>query len=195
MKNPSEFTDKEINQLEIFCKSVGDEPAAANMTTDMTVPGSLWSVLFEEKRFDHPNGIFGLLYEDDKIIAMSGAYRADFCQDIVIGGVRTYTLKEYRKDFLHGSLLIPKQIEWAVKNEASAFALTFNHYNRWLWDFIRRINCGGGVVLGKKVPDSLKEFTAHPKPCVIKHTKQWICWKRLNEKFKYDWREIEDVSI
>lgn len=191
------FDPQTIKDITIFCEHIKNQQnfnsADVNMLPDNweNNPASLLNVLLIEKRFSNQNGVFNLLYQNSKIIAVSGAYISDFDRRVVIGGVRTYTLQDYRNDFLHGRYLLPKQIEWAKSKNAEIFCLSFNEYNRWLANFILRCANGKGAVLGKTVPESYLGFIEHPKIVNIKNTKQFLLKKYLVNNSIVDFKEVE----
>lgn len=191
------FDPQIINDIKDFCCKIQNQKDQTPADTNMQVnnyeqfPASLLYVLLIEKRFGNGNGVFNLLYDNKNIIAVSGAYFSDFNPAVIIGGVRTYTLQEYRNDFLHGEYLLPKQIEWAQQKRAEVFCLSFNEYNRWLANFITRASLGKAVVLGKPIPKSYRGFIKHPKLVNIKNTPQILLKKYLVNNSNIDFREIE----
>lgn len=166
--------------------SKGPSPSA-NMTMDAKIPGGLGHILFIERRFKPTNGQFYLLYKDNDIIAVSGIYKSDFDKNIAIAGVRTWTLEEHRgKRFLHGDILLPEQEKWAINNNIKSILLTFNDYNLWLFEFIKRMNQKKSVSLGVKTSNFYMGFQPLPDQLYIKNTYQYVLEKKLDPTFTWD---------
>lgn len=194
LTNVNELDQKQINDVINFCSQINNtHQADLNMVVEdyQIKPNSLLYTLLIEKRFAANNGIFNLLYLDDKLIGLSGAYKSDFNDRVVIGGVRTYTLNDVRNSFHHSEHILPAQIAWAREQNAEVFCLTFNKYNEWLVNFIERANKGKGIVLGKQVPISLLGFERHPKLVRIKFTEQILLKKYLINNSAVNFKEIE----
>ena len=190
------YTKNQIDDIILFCREIQSNTnsnADTNMVADdyEAKTNSLLYTLLIEKRFSNNRGIFNLLYLDKKLISLSGAYKSDFDSRAVIGGVRTYTLDQYRNQFHHSEQILPAQISWARTQNAEVFCLTFNLYNEWLAKFIERANSGRGIVLGKPVPESLVGFQRHPKIVKIKETKQILLKKYLINNYTVNFSEIE----
>lgn len=195
--NLNEFGDEHVRDIIEFCRTITANPNSAadkNMEVDdyQNKPHTLLYTLLVEKRFAENKGIFNLLYLDDRLISLSGAYKSDFDQRAVIGGVRTYTLPEIRNDFYHSEHILPAQIDWARSQNAEVFCLTFNEYNTWLAKFVERAAKGKATVLGRAVPSSLLGFERHPNLVNIKSTKQILLKKYLINNCAVNFHSIEE---
>lgn len=166
-------------------------PASKNMTSAgwRLNSASLLYLLYEEKRFDPPNGKLFVVYDNNQIVAVSGVYISDFNKYVAIGGVRTWTRKEYRTKYLHGKYLIPAQIEWAKAADMKMFALTFNDYNEWLPKFISRGKKGKATSFGLGFCETYKDFVPHDTKLTIKNVEQYVLKMPLEEGF-----DIDDVG-
>ena len=64
-------------------------------------------------RFREGNGIFSILYDDDKTIGYTGAYKHENDSNILICLVRAFILKQYRAKNILGNFVLPYQIKYA----------------------------------------------------------------------------------
>ena len=155
-------------------------------------PESLLYCIYVEKRFDAPSGRLFAAILNGEMIAIGGAYRADFNPDqFAIAGTRTFTKPEHRNKFWHGEYLIPAQIQWAVDNKICSVLFSFNKESLKLMDFLKRASKNRAGVLGKSFPDVYKNLSEHPKAVKIKNTTQRIFKLNLVSDFEWDFSQIE----
>lgn len=166
-------------------------------------PASLMYCLLEEKRFSQERGRLYLLYHGDRLVALNGIYRSDFHPEVFIGGVRVFTLPEYRTrdvfargTFAHSDHIFPEQLAWARTQGAKMFWLTFNDHNLWLAQWGLRIATGKASVLGVRGSSTAREFyrgfEMHPKKLLVKYIYQHVLVKRLDPSFEFSFAELEE---
>lgn len=166
-------------------------------------PASLLYCLKEERRFAEDRGRLHLLYHGDRLIALNGVYRSDFHPAVFIGGVRTFTLPEYRTrdvfergTFPHSDHVFPVQLAWARSQGAKMFWLTFNDHNLWLAQWGLRIGTGKAAILGLRGSPAAREFYAgfkmHPKKLLVKSVPQHVLFKTLDPSFEFPFAELEE---
>lgn len=185
-----------VDKLYDFCRKQSQETkydASSNMSVDdwPNEPASLFYVLFKEGRFSEGHGIFNIVTSDDTIVSVAGAYVSDFCDDIVIGGVRTWTDKEHRSRFIHGSMVMPAQYEWAYSLGKKMYLLSFNDYNIKLMDLVLRFGTNRTTKFGVKNAEFYKGFIKHPRRLMIKNVSQWVIYKKIDVNWDYDFTELE----
>lgn len=186
---------KHILALTRFCKraELDSSPTSENMafTNWQINNASLLYLLKIEQRLTWPKGCFYIVYEKNDIVACSGLYISEFSPDIIIGGVRAYTLSEFRTKYIHGNIIFPKQIQTAKEKGAKLFLLSFNSYNDKLYKFIVRGSQGKGTAFGLGFSDTYKNFQLHDKQIIIKNVPQTILKLPLEENYEYDFSNIE----
>lgn len=74
--------------------------------------------------------IVHLVYEDDRIVSLSCMEEYD--PDIMIGGKRYFTLKEYRGNNYFSKFMLEKQIDYCRRNEYKRYVISFCKYNKHL---------------------------------------------------------------
>jgi hypothetical protein len=168
------------------------QPAHINMWDENWVEknNTLPYILEYTDRFK-ANGYFHVLFDGDRAIACSGAYRSSFSDDIAILGTRTWIHKDYRHKLLTRDYLLPVEKAWAIEQGFKIIVLTFNEYNknlRKLW--IRKR-------LGENRPDRTEKHfgfkNAHSieYPLNIQYTKQYVIYEKLDDSWDFDWKTIE----
>lgn len=153
------------------------EPAHINMVTDNweNKPHTLLHQIHKQKKY-HDGRLF-LAYYDEELIGISGCY--GYNNDVILCGTRTWTLKEHRTKYVHGNYIFPAQFEWAKEKGYKEAWLTFNEYNSWLRDFLKRISSGKATAFGMKNSDTYKDLIFPEEMMNINNTEQYVAIKKL----------------
>lgn len=178
-----------------FCKSLktSKDDAASNMYS--TEPNGLLYLLDNSNRFKHPKGQFNIVYDNNNIVCCGGIYLSDFSDEIAIAGVRTWVTKYYRNKAVLREYLLPHHKQWAILQKCRIIALTFNQYNKNIIEIFKRSR------LGEKNDRIKSRESFHlfynglceiPYPINIQHTKQWVIYELLDDKFIFDWGKLKD---
>lgn len=174
--------DYVITDITDFCKKAEQEAsqhAHENMSTVdwQNKTNTLLYTLLIEGRYDVGRGRFFLGYVDGVLAGVSGCYTYDEDPDILVCGVRCWTLPEYRVKYLHGNNIFPAQFAWGKQNNYKAGMFTFNEYNIPLLKFLKRITSGKMTAPGLPNSDIYKDLTFSKNPINIKNVDQWIAMK------------------
>jgi len=156
---PSTITDEQHNKLIALCEDAYylKEPAYENYDVNdwQNKPHTLLNLLYHKQRF----GVFNIVSNDDKPIAMSGAY---IYNDVPIIGVRAFTHPDYRGGghWCQARHIFPQQIKWAESLGYSRVWLTFNEYNHKLVNFLKRMSEGKASTFGgpREIYQNLKWY-------------------------------------
>lgn len=196
--NSDRITDLQLKHLEAFCIEAIKEnkhEARQNMQLENWELNnkSLLYLLLIERRFLFDKGGLLLLYEDQKIVATSGYYQADFDQGVYLMGVRSWVLKEYRFNLLVAMYLLPEQLKQIQKRGGHSAVISFNESTRSFAKLIERSNKNPEMKLkfffGEKYPEIYKDMVLWERPVKIKSVKQWILIKKLSEN-TFDWNTL-----
>lgn len=193
----SVVTANELSDLVAFCREV--EQSSPDIATNWKVtdwqlePASLFHVLLIQKRFD--TGGLCLLYENQKIIAISGFYKSDIHPDIHIFGARAWVLKEKRMNLLIAENILPVQIEMMCHNQAKMGLITFTDRTKRFAELIKRSN--ENYVEGKplfffgdRYPQLYRDMIMLEFPITVNHVKQWALVKKFDQSFDFDFNTI-----
>lgn len=134
-----------------------NEPAHENYDVSdwQNKPHTLLNLLYHKRRF----GIFNIVSDQERPIAMSGAY---VFKDVPIIGVRAFTHPDYRGGghWSQARHIFPKQIDWAESKGYSKVWMTFNEYNYKLVNFLKRMSEGKASTFGgpREIYQNLKWY-------------------------------------
>lgn len=191
-------TTEEINLVTSFCaESATDskQVAAQNMAVENWEdnPASLLYLLLIEKRFSQGRGGLFLLFDEDKVVAISGYYQSDFDSATYVMGVRSWVLKEHRHHLLISDYLLPQQLKECQGLGARNIILTFNTHTKPFAHLIERGNKNPDqktkFFFGDKFPEVYEGMVFYKHPVKIKNSKQWIMIKSL-APHDFDWSLI-----
>ncbi len=170
-----------------FCKLAETESkqhAHVNMSTHNwhNRPETLLHTLKIQGRYNQGVGQFFFVRVDGRLAGVSGCYTYDVDPQVLVCGVRCWTLPEYRVKYLHGNHLFPAQFNWGRQQGYVAGMFTFNEYNLPLRNFLKRIAAGKLTAPGLPNSDNYKDLLFPEKPVMIKKTQQWLAIKPFTDE-------------
>lgn len=149
---------------------------------------SLLFALINQNRFAKENGGMVLLYNQQKLIGVSGYNRSPFNDNIFLLGSRTLVDKENRNNQLVSSYIIPTQISESKKLGAKICAFTFDVSNKFsLYQVF--INSKLNLLLHNKIFSIYENLKALEYPVNIYNTEQNVLYIEL-ENYTYDWTQL-----
>jgi hypothetical protein len=164
-----------------FLKTIADteSPAWANMGED-TSSGLLFLVK-NKKRWTKDSGQLTFLYDKDveSIVGVSGVEDCPLHSDIGSGGNRCWVLPAYRGDHTVSRYLLTSNLEWCRQNNKVGMLLTFNDYNKTIYDIIVRFSQGKGSALGSIWSDWWADCIPLENKIRLHNTPQWAVIKPL----------------
>lgn len=170
--------------LEELCNSAenDDRKAAKNLSWKNweNNSSSLMYAIVKQRRFDSHIGQFDIVLYQGKPIAASGCYISDWSDKIMMIGVRTWTDPLSKNMWWHGNMLMPKQLDLALKKGCVAAVMSFNHYNIRLRNALRRASKQQAVLLGITHPDFYNDLQFLDGYYNIKDTAQSIAVKLIS---------------
>tara|TARA_B100001971_G_C17936355_1_gene405372 strand:+ start:74 stop:658 length:585 start_codon:yes stop_codon:yes gene_type:complete len=164
---------EEITELSNTAYLDPKNKAKANYETEgwETKPHTLLHIILKKDRFKEGNGMLSLLYDNNKLIGFAGAYK--HTDNILICLVRAFIIKQYRGKNVLANIL-SHQLTYAKQNNYKCGWLTFNDYNKYLYDMIVRFNKGQVVTLGSKTDNIYKQAIIYKDPIEIQNTMQYV---------------------
>lgn len=192
-KNYYELNDIDKKLFFNFLNNAANEikqPAHENMQTNNWANKTNTLLYILEKTDRFKNGLFSVLFDDNKVAACSGSYISDFSKEVAILGVRTWIASGYRNKLVSRDYILPYQRQWAVNNNCKIVALTFNEYNKNLIKLWNRIRLGESRPARKLHHFGYKNLSTLDFPVTIQYTKQYVLYEKINDNFEFDWSNI-----
>ena len=187
-----------FDDVKNFCtqaeKETKLEKTKNNMKADgwENYPESLLHRLYKSNKYDNGNGCLVLVYDNDKLFALSGVEK--HTDNIAIISKRLFVLREYRTVPIFSMFIIKPQIEWAKKRGFKVCLITVNEYQRdTVLRIFKRAQKRGAIILGRKVyPDGniFKEMKIYPVKMFINGEYQYIISYLIDKDYQIDLEEI-----
>ena len=203
--DPHNIDNQTLEDIFTFCKKCEldtKKPASQNMAFSNweNTNHTLLYLLFKTDRFSNGNGTFSFIYDNNEIVASSGAYRSEFDPTVVIGGVRVWKMANHRGSMVVAEHIMPLHIQWARDNNAKIFALTFNEYNKRVMQSMNRQGKYEKIkhkyfLFGSLASTFYREFIPLDYPVLIQNTKQYVIYKNLEDGYEPLWPKINSVDF
>lgn len=168
-----------------------DTPAHVNMWDDNweTNVSTLPYILEKTNRFKF--GLFNVLFNGEEVVACSGVYESDFCNELAIAGVRTWIKEKYRNQNISREFLLPAEKNWAKINGYKAIGLTFNSYNKNLIKTWQKRRLGENRTQRQPYHIFYNNLNVVDFLVTIQYTPQYIIYERLTDSFTFNWDQIK----
>jgi len=166
---------------------------------DNSEPSGLLYLIKEERnehrRWTTDTGQIDLLYDLEKgsIVGVSAVENSNLHPDYASGGNRLWMDKQYRANHNITKHLLTANLNWAMTNNKNGMILTFNEYNKILWDVI---SAKGKVASFSNMwSDWWSDCVPIAEPIIVHNTKQWAVIKPCTyfslDQLKHDIKRIQ----
>ena len=181
------FTSDSITetQYQSLCRFIEHElattplhPASSNM--DHTAPAGFLFNLEKKLRWTSTHGEISMLVYDNTIVGVSCVEVSEIHPLLAVGGIRCWINKKHRLHNQPTVHLLSANLQWAEKNQMHAMMLTFNDYNKIIYDSIKRKSQHKGAGLSKIWSNWWNNCLPIDYPIMIKNTKQWCILKPID---------------
>ena len=173
------------NQWQDICQFVEvqrlrhpDHPAIDNMLIDHQA-GLLFNIK-NQLRWTKDQGEITILRHGNIMIGISCVEHTAVAPQLTIGGIRCWLDDQHRQHNQVTRYLLSSNLLWSKLQNAAAMMLTFNDYNKQIYDAIVRKSSAKAAGLGKVWSSWWNDCLAIPNPVNIRHTPQWCVLKPLD---------------
>ncbi len=142
----------------------------------------------EHRRWTKDNGQIDLLYDlvSGSIVGISAVEDSSLDTSYASGGNRLWMDKDYRANHNITKYLLATNLEWAKENNKKGMILTFNEYNKLIWEVISQAYAKG------EKPSSFSGVWSDwwtdcipiENPITVHSTKQWAVIKPAKAELK-----------
>jgi hypothetical protein len=181
--NADEFEEYR-NDYIVFLKKIAHlkSPAFVNMGPQM--PMGFLHLVDNLKRWRKDEGQISLLYDDvsGSIVGISAVEKCQLSTHLSSGGNRCWILPKYRQNNEITKYLLKSNLDWTRTQGNAGMMLTFNEYNKWIYDTILKLSTNSGATLGTVWSDWWDDCYALPRMVRLHNTPQWAVIKPLNQE-------------
>lgn len=176
------ITDVQFDNLQVFVneqKKLSDHPAIKNMDeSDTGLLGNIKS----KTRWHSDIGEISILKYHNKIIGVSAVEFSELHTNLSIGGIRCWLSPNFRNNQLVTNYLLNSNLDWSKSKNMWAMMLTFNDYNKTIYDGIKRKSLGKSIAIGTIWSDWWDDLFVIDYPIIIRYTIQWCVLKPITYK-------------
>ncbi len=167
----------------VFLKKIAQlkSPAFVNMGPQM--PMGFLHLVDNFKRWREADGQISLLYDDasGSIVGISAVENCQLSTELSSGGNRCWILPKYRQNNEITKHLLKSNLDWSRNANKAGMLLTFNQYNKWIYDTVVKLSTNSGATLGTVWSDWWDDCIALPRMVRLHNTPQWAVIKPLDK--------------
>lgn len=152
-------------------------PAVVNMGYDS--PAGLAYLAKKHARWTAGAGQIDFLLDNNEIVGVSAVETSSLSTAFSSGGNRCWLLPKYRSDNSITRYLLASNLKWAKEQQHLGLILTFNNYNKWIYDTIKRRIAGNGSALGTVWSNWWNDCIPFEKQLNVFYTPQWAVVKPI----------------
>ncbi len=173
-----DFSSIEPLYREFLAEITNDKlPALANMGYDS--PAGLAYLAKSNIRWNQGLGQIDFLLDNNKIVGVSAVETSSTSSCFSSGGNRCWLLPEYRSNNEITKYLLASNLQWSVDYGAVGMILTFNDYNKWIYDTVKKRISGKSSALGTVWSNWWNDCIPFERQLDIHYTKQWAIVKPI----------------
>jgi hypothetical protein len=167
-----------------FLKQIEDSGSPALVNMGHASPSGLAYIAKNNVRWTKKSGELAFLHNDDTgmIVGVSGVEHSTLSDKLGSGGNRCWVLPDYRTHNEVTQYLLSANLEWCVANDKAGMLLTFNEYNKWIYDTIVKLSTGKGAAFGKVWSNWWDDCIVLPRKIMLFDTPQWAVVKPIKTK-------------
>lgn len=169
-------------EYNIFLNIIKEDksPALANM--GYTPPGGLGYLAKNKLRWTSDTGQITMLVDDsDRIVGISAVETCSLSTVFGSGGNRCWLLPKYRTNNEITQYLLSSNLMWCKKQNHIGMMLTFNDYNKWIYDTIVKRVSGKSSALGKVWSIWWNDCIPFKTQLTVFDTSQWAVIKPISK--------------
>lgn len=179
-----------ISDYQVFLDRIAtsDSPALCNMGYD--APAGLMYIAQKQLRWQQGQGHIAFLYDHNQIVGVSCVEHSTLNEELGSGGNRCWLLEDYRRNNEVSTYLLAANLNWCAENNKKGMILSFNNYNKWIYDTITRISSGQGRPLGRVWSRWWNNCVIFPRTIRLFNTPQWAVIKPVSNNYMVDLDEM-----
>jgi hypothetical protein len=180
--NANDFKEYRADYV-VFLKKIAHLKSPAFVNMGPQIPMGFLHLVDNLKRWREDDGEIALLYDDisGSIVGISAVEDCQLTEELSSGGNRCWILPKYRQNNEITKYLLKSNLDWARNQGKAGMLLTFNEYNKWIYDTIVKLSTNSGATLGTVWSEWWDDCIALPRMLRIHNTPQWAVIKPLDK--------------
>lgn len=173
-----DFNSIEPLYKEFLAEIASDKlPALVNMGYDG--PAGLAYLAKNNIRWTHGCGRIDFLLDNNKIVGISAVEISPNSAIFSSGGNRCWLLPKYRSNNEITKYLLASNLQWSKDFGCIGMILTFNDYNKWIYNTVKKRVAGKAGALGTVWSDWWNDCIPFERQLNVHYTPQWAIVKPI----------------
>lgn len=173
-----EFSSIEPLYKEFLAEIATDKsPALVNMGYEG--PAGLAYLAKQHTRWTAGSGQIDFLLDKNKIVGVSAVETSNLSSAFGSGGNRVWVLPKHRGDNSITKYLLASNFNWSAEQGHVGLILTFNNYNKWIYNTIVKRATGYAGALGQVWSSWWNDCIPFKKQLNVFYTPQWAVVKPI----------------
>jgi hypothetical protein len=163
-----------------FLTKISSDPLPAMINMGYDFPAGLAYLANNKSRWTKETGRIDLLVDNNEIVGVSAVETSSLSDAFGSGGNRCWLLPKYRVHNEITKYLLASNLQWCVDRNHVGMILTFNDYNRWIYNTIKRRISGQAGALGPVWSNWWNDCVPFEQQLNVFNTPQWAVVKPIS---------------
>lgn len=185
----AETFDQHLPAYRSFLRAIAAENQNPQVLSNMgdKGPGGLLYLIRPEReeyrRWTLGNGEIALLYDrlTGSIVGISAVEHNPLDETLSSGGNRCWLRRDFRSNNEVSKFLLASNLEWSKKNHKQGMMLTFNDYNKGIYDAIVNRTLGRGKSIANVWSNWWDDCLPVPDKIMLHGVSQWAVIKPISD--------------
>lgn len=184
----AEEFEKHESLYKQFLNEIAENPSPAVANMGYEEPAGLCYLVQNKKRWTKETGQIALLKDgvSGRFVGVSAVENSTLSDKLGSGGNRCWLLNDYRKENEVTRFLLSSNLDWCAQQGKLGMLLTFNEYNKILYDTVVRISKGQAGALGTVWSSWWNDCIPLPKKIRLFTTPQWAIVKPIKPGYELE---------
>jgi len=163
----------------VFLEKIASDPLPALVNMGYEFPAGLGYLVTNNSRWTEKTGRIDLLLDDGKIVGVSAVETSSLSTVFGSGGNRCWLLPKYRVHNEITKYLLTSNLQWCTDRGHVGMILTFNDYNKWIYNTIKKRVKGQAGALGPVWSNWWNDCVPFERQLNVFNTPQWAVVKPI----------------
>jgi hypothetical protein len=162
-----------------FLKEIAQDPLPAMVNMGYDSVSGLGYIVNNRSRWTKETGRIDLLLDRGRIVGISAVETSSLSGAFGSGGNRCWLLPEYRSHNEITQYLLASNLQWCTDRDHVGMILTFNDYNKWIYNTIKKRIKGQASALGSVWSAWWNNCVPFERQLNVFNTPQWAVVKPI----------------
>jgi hypothetical protein len=162
-----------------FLAEIANDPLPALANMGYESPAGLGYIVNKKSRWTKQTGRIDLLLDGGRIVGISAVETSSLSTVFGSGGNRCWLLPDYRVHNEITKYLLASNLQWCADHGHVGMILTFNDYNKWIYNTIKKRIKGLAGALGPVWSTWWNDCVPFERQLNVFNTPQWAVVKPI----------------